>query len=250
MSAFPVLAHSAAAGGEAADATTGTVARSLQGILILTAGAAAVLVAVAGPVGDFFTALDAGADSGGGEALTALPAALAAYAPGLVGFSVAALLTRALYVRGRPLYAALAVAGGWGVAALLPLLILSEGSTAEQTLGSLGVGSSVGMLLSGGVLAVLVRRAWGVEALQGCGRTLGAAVVAVAVAMGVGDTVAHGLRSSSLAGALGGGIAVAIVTTGVYLAVMMLADRASMRAAVQRGRRRRRGARDGTEGAA
>jgi putative peptidoglycan lipid II flippase len=243
MSAFPALAHSAAAGGEAAEATTGTVARSLQGILLLTAGAAAVLVAVAGPVGDFFTTLDAGAHSGGGDALTALPAALAAYAPGLVGFSVAALLTRALYVRGRPLYAALAVAGGWAVAALLPLVLLSEGSTAAQTLGSLGVGSSVGMLLSGAALALLVRRAWGPAVLHGCGRTLGAAVVAVAVAMGIGDTMAHGLRSDSLWGALAGGVAVAVLTTGVYLGVMMVADRGSMRAVLERGRRRRRGSR-------
>jgi putative peptidoglycan lipid II flippase len=95
------------------------------------------------------------------------------------------------------------------------------------------------MLLSGGALAMLVRRAWGRAALQGCGRTLGAAVVAVAVAMGVGDTMAHGLRSSSLWGALASGVAVAVVTTGVYLGVMMVGDRASMRAAVARGRRRR-----------
>lgn len=241
MSAFPALAHSTAAGGAAAEATTGTVARSLQGILVLTAGAAAVLVAVAGPVGDFFAALDAGANSGGGQALTALPVALTTYAPGLVGFSVAALLTRALYVRGRPLYAALAVAGGWAVAALLPLLTLPRGSTAEQTLASLGVGSSVGMLASGAALAVLVRRAWGPEATKGCGRTLGAAVVAVAVAMGVGDSVAHELSAGSLWGALGAGVVVAVLTLAVYLGVMMVGDRGSMRAALERGRRRRRG---------
>jgi putative peptidoglycan lipid II flippase len=131
------------------------------------------------------------------------------------------------------------------VAALLPLLVLSDGSTAGQTLAALGAGSSVGMLLAGAVLAMLVRRAWGAAALHGCGRTLGAAVVAVAVAMGIGDTMAHGLRSASLWGALGSGLAVAVVTAGVYLGVMMLGDRRSMRAAVERGRRRRRGSGQG-----
>jgi len=243
MSAFPALAHSTAAGGEAADATTGTLARSLQGILVLTAGAAAVLVAVAGPVGDFFTALDAGARTGGGDALTALPAALVAYAPGVVGFSVTALLTRALYVRGRPLHAALAAAAGWLVAAVLPLLTVADGSSAGEVLRDLGVASSAGMLLSAGALAVLVRRAWGAAALAGCGRTLGAAVVAVALAMGVGDTVAHGFTSTTLWRALGSGVVVALVTTAVYLGVMMAGDRRSMRAALERGRRRRRGSR-------
>ena len=47
--------------------------------------------------------------------------------------------------------------------------------------------------------------------------------------------------------AIAGGVAVAVVTTGVYLAVMMVADRGSMRAALERGRRRRRrrGTREG-----
>jgi putative peptidoglycan lipid II flippase len=243
MSAFPALAHSTAAGGEAAEATTGTLSRSLQGILVLTAGAAAVLVAVAGPVGDFFTALDAGARTGGGDALTALPAGLVAYAPGVVGFSVTALLTRALYVRGRPLHAALAAAAGWLVAAVLPLLTVADGSSAGEVLRDLGVASSAGMLLSAAALAALVRRAWGAAALVGCGRTLGAAVVAVAVAMGVGDTVAHELTATTLWGALGSGGVVAVVTTAVYLGVLMAGDRSSMKAALERGRRRRRGSR-------
>jgi putative peptidoglycan lipid II flippase len=105
------------------------------------------------------------------------------------------------------------------------------------------VASSAGMLLSAAALAALVRRAWGAAALVGCGRTLGAAVVAVAVAMGVGDTVAHELTSTTLWGALGSGGVVAVVTTAVYLGVLMAGDRSSMKAALERGRRRRRGSR-------
>jgi putative peptidoglycan lipid II flippase len=247
VSAFPALAHTSAA--EASQGATGvgtvareTLARSLRGVLLLTAGAAAVLMAVAGPVGDFFTALDRAARTGGGQALAALPGALIAYAPGIVGFSLAALLTRAMYVRGRPLYAALAVAGGWAVAALVPLATIPDGSSAATTLGILGVSSTAGMTLSAVVLVLLVRSAWGPEALQGSGRTLGAAVVGIALALAVGDALARGLHAESMGAAALDGLVVGLVTATVYLVVMLVGDRTAMTALRERGRRRRGGA--------
>ena len=243
-SAFPALAHTSAA--EELKEQVGTSARdtlaaALRGILLLTAGAATVLMAVSRPVGVFFSSFDSAASSGGGAALAALPGALSAYAPGLVGFSVAALLTRALYVRGRPIHAALAVAAGWSLAALIPVALIPEGSVAGTTLGILGVGSTVGMTVSAAVLALLVRSAWGPEAVQGSGRTLGAAVVAVAVGLAVGDTVARGLSPDTLWSALGSGLLVGLVTLLAYLGVMMVADRKAMTALRERGRARRRG---------
>ncbi|SDP06471.1 putative peptidoglycan lipid II flippase [Pedococcus dokdonensis] len=243
-SAFPALAHSTVA--EELQQHVGTSARetlasALRGILLLTAGAVTVLMAVAQPVGIFFQSLDRASDTGGGAALAALPGALSAYAPGLVGFSVAALLTRALYVRGRPIHAALAVAAGWSLAALLPLALVPAGSSAGTTLGLLGIGSTVGMTVSAGVLVLLVRSAWGPEATQGAGRTLGAAIVSVAVGLAVGDTVARSLTPDSLWSALGTGLAVGLVTLLVYLGVMMVADRKAMTALRERGRSRRRG---------
>jgi putative peptidoglycan lipid II flippase len=233
--AFPALAQ-----GEGAGSTEqGTLARSLQAILLLCGGATAVLVAVARPVGAFFQALDRGATSGGEEALAAIPETLVAYAPGLVGFGVAALLTRALYVRGRPAIAALAVAGGWLVAALWPLLTLPDDAGPAGTLRSLGFASSVGMTLSAVVLGVLVRRAWGAEATRGASRTLAAVVVAAAVAAGVGDLVAFYWDASGMAEAVAAGLVVAAVVGLLYVAVMAVADRRAVQAAVARGRRRR-----------
>ena len=243
-SAFPALAHSTAAEElreQVGTAARETLAAALRGILLLTAGAATVLMAVSRPVGVFFDSFDRAAHSGGGAALAALPGALSAYAPGLVGFSVAALLTRALYVRGRPIHAALAVAAGWALAALLPLALIPEGSPAGTTLGILGIGSTVGMTVSAGVLALLVRSAWGPEAVQGAGRTLGAAIVAVAVGLAVGDTLARGLSPDSLWSALGSGLVVGLVTLLAYLGVMMVADRKAMKALRERGRSRRKG---------
>lgn len=236
-SAFPALAQGEGGG----QSQQGTLARGLQGILVLTGGAMAVLVAVARPVGTFFTRLDRGSGRGGNEALQALPDALIAYAPGLVGFGVAALLTRALYVRGRPLYAAGAVAAGWLVAALWPLLTLPDDAGPGGTLRSLGAASSFGMTLSALVLAWLVRRAWGPESLRGAGRTLGAAIVGAAVAAGLGDALAFSWDAPSLWGAVLEGLGVALVVSAIYLAVMRLADRDAMQSAIERGRARRRG---------
>lgn len=247
--AFPAMAH--AEGAKDSDdaqsqdsAAATTLARSLRGILLLTSGAVAVLIVVARPVGRFFLALDRGSDGPGQAALAALPAGLTSYAPGLVGFSIAALLTRALYVRGRPIHAALAVAAGWAIAGLLPLFSIPDGSNAATTLGILGIASTCGMTFSAIALAFLVHRSWGPAALEGCGRTAGAAVVAVAVAIAVGDTVERVVTWDGLSGAVLAGIVVAVITMGAHLGVMAVADRAGMQAIRERGRQRRRKGQD------
>ena len=98
-------------------------------MLVLTALSVGVLIAAAPAIGAFFSLLDARRGDGAAStaALAALPGTLTAYAPGLVGFGLTALLTRALYVRGRPTDAGLAAALGWTVAALLPLLLVGTG---------------------------------------------------------------------------------------------------------------------------
>ena len=113
-SAFPFLAASSGAGQD----SSATLSRALRAVLVLTGLSAGVLVAVAPAVGAFFTLLDArrGVEGASPAALAALPGALTAYAPGLVGFGLTALLTRALYVRGRPTDAGIAAALGWAVA--------------------------------------------------------------------------------------------------------------------------------------
>lgn len=238
--AFPALAHAeGATQDDASPRAAATLSRSLRGIILLTSGAAATLITVAGPVGEFFLAWDRGANGAGRAALGALPGGLAAWAPGLVGFSVAALLTRALYVRGRPFHAAVAVAGGWLVAGLLPLAWIPVGSDAGTTLGLLGISSTLGMTGSALALVLLVRQAWGPAALAGSGRTIGAAVVSAAVAIATGDTVSRLMDASGLLGSLLAGLVIGTATMGVHLVVMSFADRAGFRQLVERGRSRR-----------
>lgn len=231
VAAFPALAGAA----EAAASIT-TLRRSLVTIVVITVGAAAVLIAVAGPIGAFFTGLDAHGVDAANEALSALPVTLTAYAPGVVGFAVTALLTRALYVRGRPVTAGIVVAAGWGLAALIPLgLLLGAAPALESTLTTLGVASSIGMTATAVALTVLVTRHWGGAVTSGLARTVGAAVVGGVVAAVLGRVVADRWVVDGLAGAVLVGVVVGGVVTLGYAAWLSVADRDTMRILTRRG---------------
>lgn len=166
---------------------SGTLRRTAQAVLATGVVAAVALVAVRREVGEVFLTLDAGAAGGGRGSLEALPVGLAAYAPGLAGFGLAALLTRALYAHGSARGAAVSVALGWLVAAAVPiaLLVPAGAPSASRTLVALGLASAVGMTLTALLQARLVRRDWGEQVLTGSLRLalvalLGAAVVLVA----------------------------------------------------------------------
>ncbi|MEO6790495.1 MAG: lipid II flippase MurJ [Ornithinibacter sp.] len=242
-SAFPALAERTGAGQD----VTNTLARSLRAVLVLTGLSVGVLIAAAPAVGAFFSLLDA--RRGGGTtstaALAALPGTLTAYAPGLVGFGLTALLTRALYVRGAPLHAALAAGLGWSIAALLPLVVLRGGQGPAPTLRWLGLSSSLGMTVSAVVLVVLVRRAWGAGVIAGAGRTTGALVVAIALAVAAGDAVSRGRSLDSLLEAVLVGSGAGVLALVVGVVVLSLGDREMMSQVLRRGRSRRRGGDDG-----
>lgn len=242
-SAFPALAARSGAGED----VLGTLQRTLRAVLVLTGLSVGVLIATAPAVGAFFSLLDARRGNGAtsSAALAALPATLTAYAPGLVGFGLTALLTRALYVRGRPTDAGLAAALGWSLAALLPLVVLAGGQSPAVTLRWLGIGSTIGMTVSGVALVLLVRRTWGPEVTQGAGRTTGALVVAVALAVAVGDLVTHGRQLDTLPEAVLVGVAAGAVALVVGVVVLAVGDRGMMSQVLQRGRSRRRGGSQG-----
>lgn len=240
VSAFPALATSTGSGAD--DTAASTLARSARAVLVLTGLAAGVLAATAPAVGAFFTALDArrGPEGASPEALAALAPALVAYAPGVVGFGLAALLTRSLYVRGRPLGAALAVALGWALAGTVPLVLVGSGQGAAVTLRGLGLASTLGMTVSAVLLVVLVRREWGSEVTRGLGRTTGALVVAVALATVAGDVVLRGRTLDGVAPALLWGVAAGLVALLVGALTIFYGDRTMMAEIRERGRARRR----------
>ena len=240
-SAFPALAARTGAGED----VTGTLARSLRAVLVLTALSVGVLIAAAPAIGAFFSLLDARRGDGAAStaALAALPGTLTAYAPGLVGFGLTALLTRAIYVRGRPTDAALAAALGWSVAALLPLVVVGGGQGPGVTLRWLGLSSTLGMTLSGLALVLLVRGTWGPAVTRGAGRTAGALVVAVALAVAAGDLVTRGRPMDDLLEAVLVGAGAGVLALFVGVVALSIGDREMMSQVLRRGRSRRHGGR-------
>lgn len=210
------------------DRTAQMLARSSRVVVAAGCLGAAVLVATAVPIGGFFASLDAGrANPAGRATLGAMPGALLAYAPGLVGFGLAALLTRAMYVRGRPSVAAAAVALGWLVAALVPLLVLHGQPGAGSVLRVLGASSSVGMTLAAVGLLVAVHRAWGRAALAGLAHTTVTALAAATAAGFVGWLLGRAVPHGGLATAVGAGAVAAAVALAIFGAVMMVGDHSS-----------------------
>ena len=214
-------------------------------MLVLTGLSVGVLVAAAPAIGAFFSVLDSrrGDGTASTSALAALPGTLTAYAPGLVGFGLTALLTRALYVRGRPTDAGLAAALGWSIAALLPLVLLGGGQEPAATLRVLGLSSTLGMTVAGVALVLLVRRTWGPMATAGAGRTTGALVVAAAFAVVVGDLVTRSRPMDDLLEAVLVGVVAGALALLVGVVTLAIGDRSMMAEVLQRGRARRRAGR-------
>jgi putative peptidoglycan lipid II flippase len=249
MSALPALATGLdqavlASGADQAVLATGedraslarahsTLASSARAIIVTTSAGAAMLFAIAAPTGAFFSALDAGRHSHAGQqALAALPGALSAFAPGLVGFGMAALLTRALYVQGRPAVAGGLVALGWLIAAIVPLLVLQGDAGPARTLLWLGLASSLGMTVAAVGLFVAVRRAWGATAFRGFARSAVVALVAGVFAASLGRGMTAVLHPDGLVGAAVAVLLVAALVTALYAFSIWIGDRGSARLAL------------------
>ncbi len=117
-----------------------------------------------------------------------LAIALAAFAPGLVGYGLTANLSRVLYADGRNRASALAVSGGWLLVIAVDLLIVPF-VPRSAVVPWLGAGTTIGLTGSGIALLVLVRRFRGPGPLRGCGRAtlagLGGALAGAAAGLGV-----------------------------------------------------------------
>ena len=94
--AYPGLAEAAAVGNETD--YRHTLARTTRMVLLLSWLGAAALVAVARPAASLLAVL---MPAGGVDSVDRLAAGIAGFAPGLVGYGLFAVLSRALYARGR-----------------------------------------------------------------------------------------------------------------------------------------------------
>ena len=207
---------------EARDVAVATLRRAWLATLVVTLLGAATLVAVAIPIGAFFSALDAGSGSDASlETLATMGDAVTLFAPSVVGLGVIGLLSRASYVRGSPLAAGALAAVGWLASVGLPLVVLdASGAGGPETLRALAAGSSIGLALGASLLVVLVGRTWGWRALSLPARPLVAALTAAVIGAGVGRGVASWLSVHGVGQSLGSSVVVGVGVGIVALLVM------------------------------
>jgi len=211
--AYPTLV--AAHAERADDRYRDTLAPTARGVLLLCCAGAAALVAVAGPVARFFDV--PGAADG-----------IAGFAPGLLGYGMFAVLTRALYARGEPRPAALATVAGWACAALAALA-LAAGLADDQRVLALTLGNSIGMVLLGAMLVAAVLRRAGRAALAGLDRAAAAGLVAGGLAALAGWLVTRATGTPGDGGAVLQGMLSGAVVGAVFLGAAYPLDRRDMR---------------------
>lgn len=204
-------------------------------VVLISFVAAGLLIAVSGPVADFFGALDR-AD------VQVMAPALAAMAPGLVGFALIAHLSRALYALERGRAAATATVAGWlvVVVAMTGFAFLLPGRLAAVALTA---GNTVGMSVAAVALLVAMRRAAGSESLDRVPASLVTGLVAGTAGAAAGWVCAGPLGdwlaarvTSALLGALATGLAAGVVALTVAGAVLLAGDRDTVRLVLRRGR--------------
>ncbi len=227
-SVYPLLAERAGAGDEAG------YRRALAPVTVLVVvaslGAAAVLAAVAGPMARVFL-VDGAADD-----VAALRDTVLGFAPGLAGYGLIAVLTRALYARGLWRAPTACVLGGWLLAVAADLVLAQVLPPADRAL-ALAAGHSLGVTVAGlALLAVTARAApGGLTGLARCGvpalaAALSGAAAGLATARALG---ADPVPTGSLAGTVGAGLLAAAAVTAVAAAVMMGTARRPLLAAVR-----------------
>jgi putative peptidoglycan lipid II flippase len=210
-SVYPALSERAAAGDEPG------YRRALAPAAVLTvvtaAVAAAGLVAVAGPVARLFLASAPDAAT-----VPALRAAVVAFAPGLVGYALVALLSRALYARGLWRAPTVCITAGWLVAVAADLVFAAVLPAADRAL-ALGAGHSVGVTVAGASLLVVLVRVAGPGALTGVPRTGAAALLAALLAGAAGLATATALGADPVPRNVAAAVGTGVVSGGVVLVV-------------------------------
>ncbi len=234
--AYPTLSAAAERGDE--EGYRAALAGTARTVVLLACLGGAALVVIAEPVADLLGTPQAAPG-------------IAGFAPGLLGYALFALLSRALYARGATSSAAAATAAGWAVAAGAAL-ILTTVLPGDGRVFALALANSVGMLTLGALLVAAVRRRAGAGALAGLPRAAGVGIVAAVAAGLAGWGAVEGLRhafgptpagwAGPLSGMLGG-----VVVAVVFLAVTYPLDRHDLRplVATVAGRINRKSSSDG-----
>lgn len=213
-SAFPRL--SAQAGDPGAFAAL--AARTTRAVVLVSGLSAGVLAAASGPGAIVFLA-------GKSEVPPReLAAAIALFAPGLIGYGLMAHLGRVLYAAGQGRAVATGTVAGWivvMVAQAVFVLVLPD----DWEIGGMALGMSVGMTVGGALLLAAVVRTRGRAAVAGLARAAGASVAGGVAGYVAGAVVTGWLGADGIWPNVGATALAALVALAVGAAVVALADR-------------------------
>lgn len=225
---FPGLAASASDPAEFARRSSEAVRK----VTVIVLGSAALLFAVADPAARLVVHLGAGADA---DSRQMVALTIAAFAPGLIGYGLYALFTRAAYALGDGKGPAVAAVVGFGLGIALNIAVsgIFEG---PELIGSLGAGFSIGITASVLLLVSRFRRKAGREALAGAGVAFGRSLAAALAATGAGLLVAGAVSSGSFVQDLVRAAAVSVATVLTYLVVSMALGERELTGALLPGR--------------
>ncbi len=239
-SAYPSLATSAATGDD--DAYRHTLASATRTVTLLSAFGAAALIAAATPLGRLFAVIASSTRPDAGV----LALAFATFAPGLIGYGLFALHSRALYARAQNRYAAFATVAGWGTV-IAASFVLAELMAPRLRPVALTTANSVGMTVLAIVLGGIIAARTGRGSLAGLTRAGLAAVVAgiAAAVAGIAVRQPFGDHPGWLAD-VGQGMLSGAVAAIVFGVVAALIDRPDLEPIVRRLARRRAPGRPGS----
>jgi putative peptidoglycan lipid II flippase len=197
-----------------------TAAGATRAVLLMSWLGAALLAGACVPLARLFV---------GASQARQLAAALAAFAPGVVGYGVTANLSRVLFACGRTRAAAAALTGGW-LLVIAAEVVIAESVPRSWVVTGLGFGTVIGLTGAGLGLVWAVRRARGRSALRGVGR---AALAGLAGAI-AGAAAGAGVSVAVPVGGFLPNVAVTLLACGVaaavFLLVALLADGGDLRA--------------------
>ncbi len=224
--AYPSLADSAATG--RADHYAATLASTSRAIMLLTLLGSAALTALADPVATLLAHLMPTADLASADRLAA---GIAGFAPGLIGYGLFAVLSRALYARGDTGRAALAAVAGWAAVAAAAVALAALLPASDRVV-ALTVANSIGMTVLGGALLAGVAAGAGRVALAGLLRAGIVGLIAAGLATAAGRGVVEWIRWSeppAVGSVVGSGMLAGVAVGAVFGVVAWALDRRDVR---------------------
>jgi putative peptidoglycan lipid II flippase len=222
-SAFPVLSAGDGAGFDH------TAASSTRAVMLVSWLGAALLAGAAVPAARLFV-------SGPAQARQ-LAITFALFAPGLIGYGLAANASRVLFSCHRIRVAAVALVSGWLLVIVTDLAAVPA-VPPRWVVPVLALGTTVGLTLAGLGLLAAVGVIRGPAALRGSARAAGAGLAGALAGAAAGALVSAGLPVAGFVPNAGAAVLACLAATAAFGAVVVVLDGRDLRALAARARAR------------